>query len=114
MGDSNNKGLVVTQWDYDCDICFPFSIYYMSIITPPWSLRVVKGLSRFYISYFTEVALEVKMFDLVYCLSADGEVVTIDQDDYLKTLVEDSFLKKSPHGYKIKIIIGKGNWDSEC
>ncbi|KAK0053738.1 caffeoyl-CoA O-methyltransferase 1 [Biomphalaria pfeifferi] len=57
--------------------------------------------------------LDVGMFtgysalSMAEALPADGEVVTIDQDDYLKTLVEDSFLKKSPHGYKIKIIIGK-------
>lgn len=37
--------------------------------------------------------------------SADGEVVTIDQDEYLKTFVED-LLVKSPHGKKVKIVLG--------
>ncbi|KAH9495547.1 hypothetical protein Btru_013536 [Bulinus truncatus] len=40
-------------------------------------------------------------------LPADGEVVTLDQDEYLKTLVGENFLTKSPHQKKIKILIGK-------
>uniref|UniRef100_A0A0B6Z9A8 Caffeoyl-CoA O-methyltransferase n=1 Tax=Arion vulgaris TaxID=1028688 RepID=A0A0B6Z9A8_9EUPU len=39
-------------------------------------------------------------------LPADGEVVSIEIDEYLKPLVTD-LLKSSPHGKKVQILVGK-------
>ncbi|XP_059174492.1 uncharacterized protein LOC131954762 [Physella acuta] len=56
--------------------------------------------------------LDIGMFSgysalsMAEALPADGEVITIDQDEYLKTFVED-LLVKSPHGKKVKIVLGK-------
>ncbi|CAL1534380.1 unnamed protein product [Lymnaea stagnalis] len=57
--------------------------------------------------------LEIGMFtgysalSMAEALPADGEMVTIDQDEYLKRLVEDKLFKRSPHHRKIKCVIGK-------
>ncbi|XP_059157364.1 O-methyltransferase MdmC-like [Physella acuta] len=57
--------------------------------------------------------LDIGMFtgysalSMAEALPDDGELVTIDQDEYLKTYVGETLLANSPHQNKIKILIGK-------
>ncbi|CAL1534381.1 unnamed protein product [Lymnaea stagnalis] len=57
--------------------------------------------------------LDIGMFtgysalSMAEALPADGQVVTIDQDEYLKEFVGEALLSKSPHHKKINIVIGK-------
>ncbi|KAH9507571.1 Caffeoyl-CoA O-methyltransferase 1 [Bulinus truncatus] len=57
--------------------------------------------------------LDIGMFtgysalSMAEALPADGLLVTLDQDEYLKELVGGKFFSKSPHGKKIKIKIGQ-------
>ncbi|XP_059157415.1 uncharacterized protein LOC131941865 isoform X2 [Physella acuta] len=56
--------------------------------------------------------LEIGMFtgysalSMAEALPADGELVTLDQDEYLKSFVGEQLFKKSPHHKKITIKIG--------
>ncbi|XP_055896784.1 O-methyltransferase MdmC-like isoform X2 [Biomphalaria glabrata] len=56
--------------------------------------------------------LDIGMFtgysalSMAEALPADGKLITLDQDIYLKELVEGQFFKQSPHGKKIEIRIG--------
>ncbi|KAH9495546.1 hypothetical protein Btru_013534 [Bulinus truncatus] len=57
--------------------------------------------------------LDIGMFtgysalSMAEALPADGKLITLDQDNYLKELVGGNFFLKSPHHKKIEIRIGK-------
>ncbi|XP_059157362.1 O-methyltransferase MdmC-like [Physella acuta] len=59
--------------------------------------------------------LDIGMFtgysalSMAEALPDDGELFTIDQDEYLKTYVGETLLAKSPSKKKIKILIGKAS-----